>query len=342
MTSPAIIIVTCLLGVSSCFAHSFSDTIRVENFGLPVARSSVHSFVDPDSLPVYTSRLTRLEDRVVTIRLSASVRAKNLIDAIQNLPDIVGLEILMATPSLLDSVMSTVKLDSLEYLYIYHKDTIAAPGYLRRFPTLRGLTYGSSVIRHEGNRMIEFPCTVLADLPQLMFLTVMGVVYSVNCPCVKPGRIIELGQFELPETMTTDNTFIAFGLYTQFDCTYDVMALGTRSFHSEPRKSRDSPSMPALGQRSYALHHGDSVRNAIAPGVLDRFITTLYAYVVSGERVFGSIPSDAHERFIAYAMNPAIGCDVEIKPGSIVLYNSIVYTGPLVPLMNNLLNEGCF
>lgn len=313
-----------------------TDKIWLDNTTSMIDRNSPYVFVDPDSLPIYVCRLPRDKNQSVSMRLSSLVNAKHLIAALGCLPEIPSLGIISVTSRVLDSALSVATFDSLVFLDLYITDSFELPRNISRFPTIEYLRAYSPTFHNAPGLLLQFPCSVLTELPNLKMFSYPVVNSSLDCGCLQSSRAVEWLQWELPANHHLDDAFVSTGVFLPSSCIYDVIGSDGRFFDRYIRV------MPALGQRSYTLHHGDSVRSAIAPGVLDRFITTLYAYVVSGERVFGDIPSDAHERFIAYAMNPAIGCDVEIKPGSIVLYNSIIYTGPLVPLMNNLLNEGCF
>lgn len=342
MKTLATILFNAAVSIVVCYSQTFSDTIWIKNHGVPVSAGTVQHLFDPDSIVIKASLLPQLRNQMVEFRLSSRVQADDLVAALRHLRHISYLHVTWAGAGLIDSVLSIVEFDSLEGLGIYVNDAVAMPRHLRRFPNVKSFSYGSLAFVSTHAYKLAFPCSILTDLPHLMQVSIQGVIGAVECACNKSDNIIELQQWDMPMSLNLDEMFITSGLYTQFNCLYDVFELGTRSLYLGRFESRKAPAVPTFGHRSYVVHRSDTVRHARFQGVLDRFIATLFAYAISGENVFTSKPDNSQERFISYALNADLVCDVEISDDRITLYNGLIYTGPLVPLMNRLLNETCY
>jgi|LauGreDrversion4_2_1035121.scaffolds.fasta_scaffold143114_2 hypothetical protein len=316
----------CLAANHDCRANaSGRDSIFVLYSSLDTAVK--HALVDASELPAILRNLPKGRDPELSIVVNEAVTTHHVLSGIGFIRDTISLTLASVTPGLVDSVLESIHAPNMFALGVTYRHGAAhVPAHLSRFPALVFLALEAI----DGS----FPCISADSVPNLEIIYVYGPLRRIECECT-PGRRVAIGRFSEPAAdFDDDRLFVITGIYSDDACVFDTF----RTYDAE--KFRDT--IPQIGQRSFAVVAQGRERAAVATGVLERFLATVVARVRSGEQDLVIRHPTDREAFIARALDPRGTCTIEVHSDKVILYERFVYTGPLVPLMNNLLNEGCF
>jgi len=99
--------------------------------------------------------------------------------------------------------------------------------------------------------------------------------------------------------------------------------------------------IPTVGGRHYTARVHGQQRLQIAEGIIDRILAVLIAQAQRGERVFDGEPTAVNEEFLRVVRDTSTTTQFEFESDRLVINGVFVYRGPLMKLINEMVEDGC-
>lgn len=300
-----------------------SDSLLLQYRSLDTV--ATYHIVDADSIVSITNQMPRGRSMEIRIWLTDDVSARMLVEGLNMWPDILGLSLYRGRAEVIDSVLSLVVLPRLEGVTLTLASEPTLPRHLSRFPRLTTLVLESIDA--------GWPCIDPDSVPNIEEVWVYGSLRYSNCRCV-PQRLIVKGLPANPDLgFDHERLFVLTGAYTASSCVYDLV----RSMNGD--QFRDT--IPIVGGRLYALRVHGQQRLQIAEGIIDRILAVLIAQAQRGERVFDGEPTTVNAEFLRVVRDTSTTTQFEIESDRLIINGAFVYRGPLMTVINEMIEDGC-